>query len=48
MIELMDTLMHSTTAMKTVDVKSSKYINFGVESNEKYRKFKVDNHVRTF
>ena len=48
MIELMDTLMHSTTAMKTVDVNSSKYINFGVESNKKHRKFKVDDHVRTF
>ena len=47
MIELMDTLIHSTISMKTVYVKSSKYINFGAKSNEKHRKFKVDDHVRT-
>ena len=47
MIELMDTLIHSTTAVKTINVNSGKYINFGEESNEKDCKFKVDDHVRT-
>ena len=47
MTALMDTLIHSTTAVKTIDVNSGKYINFGEESNEKHGKFKVDDHVRT-
>ena len=46
MTALMDTLIHSTTAVKTIDVNSGKYINFGEESNEKHGKFKVDDHVR--
>ena len=32
--------------MKLVDVNSSKYIDFGVENNEKYPKFEVGNDVR--
>ena len=36
---------HSTTNMQTVNVKSSKYINFSKENNEKNPKFKVDDHV---
>ena len=32
--------------MKVVDVKSSTYINFGVENNEKDPKFKVGGKVR--
>ena len=31
--------------MKPIDVKSSTYINFDVLSNDKDRKFKVDDHV---
>ena len=32
--------------MKPIDVKSSAYIDFGVENNDKDHKFKVDDHVR--
>ena len=32
--------------MKPIDVKSSVYIDFGVENNDKDHKFKVDDHVR--
>ena len=32
--------------MKPVDVKSSTYIDFGVENNDKYLKFEVGDHVR--
>ena len=32
--------------MKPVDVKSSTYIDFGVENNDKYPKFEVGDHVR--
>ena len=37
---------HRTIKMKLVDVKSSKYIDFGVENNEKYPKFEAGNDVR--
>ena len=32
--------------MKPVDVKSSTYIDFGVENNEKDPKFQVGDHVK--
>ena len=32
--------------MILVDVKSSRYIDFGMENNEKGPKFKVDDYVR--
>ena len=32
--------------MKPVDVKSSTYITFGIENNEKEPKFEVGDHVR--
>ena len=32
--------------MKLVDVKSSTYIDFGVENNDRDPKFKVDDHAR--
>ena len=35
-----------TIKMKPVDVKDNTYINFGKESNDKNRKFKVGDHVR--
>ena len=37
---------YSTIKMKPVDVKSSKYVYFGIESNDKDPKFKVCNHVK--
>ena len=37
---------HSTIQMKPVNVKSSKYIDFVKENNDKDPKFKVDDHVR--
>ena len=38
---------HSTTKIKSVDVKSSTYIDFGKTSNYKDLKFKVGEHTRT-
>ena len=35
-----------TIKMKPVDVKSSTYIDFNVENNDKDLKFEVGNHVR--
>ena len=32
--------------MKSFDVKLSTYIDFGIENNDKDRKFKVGNHVK--
>ena len=32
--------------MKPIDVKSSTYIDFGIEKNHKNPKFKVSDHVR--
>ena len=32
--------------MKPADVKSSKYIDFGIEHNDKDPKFKIGDHVR--
>ena len=32
--------------MKPVEVKSSKYIDFNIENNNQYLKFKVGDHVR--
>ena len=32
---------HSTTKMKPIDVKSNGYIDFDLENNEKYPKFKI-------
>ena len=37
---------HSTIKIKPVDVKSSAYIEFNKENNEKDPKFKVDDHVK--
>ena len=37
---------HSTIKIKSVDVKSSAYIEFNKENNEKDPKFKVDDHVK--
>ena len=36
----------STIKMKPADVKSSASIEFGLENNHKYFKFKVGDHVR--
>ena len=36
----------STTKMKFIDVKSSTYIDFSMENNERDPKLKADNHVR--
>ena len=36
---------HRTIKMNTVDVKSSKYIYFGIKNNDKDPKFKVGDHV---
>ena len=40
-------IYHRAIIMKPIDVKSSTYINFDVLSNDKDRKFKVDDHVIT-
>ena len=37
---------HSTIKMKPVDVKSSSYIDFWIENNDKDAKFQVGGHVR--
>ena len=37
---------HRTIKVKPVDVKSSTYIDFGIENNEKDPKFKIGDHVR--
>ena len=37
---------HRTTKMKPIHVKSSTYIDFGVEDNDKDPKFEVVNHAR--
>ena len=37
---------HSTIKIKPVDVKSSAYIEFNKENNEKDPKFKDDDHVK--
>ena len=37
---------HSTIKIKPGDVKSSAYIEFNKENNEKDPKFKVDDHVK--
>ena len=37
---------HSTVKMKTVDVNSGIYIDFGIENNEKDPKLKVCDYVR--
>ena len=37
---------HRTIKMKSNDVKSSTYVDFGVENNEKDPKFVVGDHVR--
>ena len=36
----------STTKMKFIDVKSSTYIDFSMENNDRDPKLKADNHVR--
>ena len=36
---------HRTIKIKTVDIKSRKYIDFGIKSNEKDPKLKVGDHV---
>ena len=37
---------HKTIKMKPIDVKSSTYIDFGVENNNKGSKVKVGDHLR--
>ena len=37
---------HKTIKMKPIDVKSSTYIDFGVENNNKDSKVKVGDHLR--
>ena len=37
---------HRTIKMKPVDVKNNTYIDSNKEVNDKYPKFKVDDHVR--
>ena len=37
---------HRTNQMKSVDVKSSRYIDFNKENNKKAPKFEVGDHVR--
>ena len=37
----------STIKMKPVNVRSSTYVDFSIENNDKGPKFKVDDHVRT-
>ena len=39
---------HKTIKMKPLDVSYSTCIKFGIESNDKNSKFKVDYHVRAF
>ena len=39
-------IYHGTTKIKPFDVKSSTYIDFGVQDNEEDPKFKVCDHVR--
>ena len=41
-----DNTYHNTIKMKLIDVKSSTYIDFGKENNDKDPKFKVSDHVR--
>ena len=37
---------HRTIKMKPIDVKSDSFAEYNEESDEKYLKFKVDDHVR--
>ena len=37
---------HSTIEMKPVNLKSSIYLDFGIENNDKDPKFKVGDYVR--
>ena len=37
---------HRTIKLKPIDVKSDSYADYNVESDEKYPKFKVVDHVR--
>ena len=37
---------YSTIKMKSIDVKSNTYIDFGIRNNDKDPKFEVDDHVR--
>ena len=41
-------ITYSMVQMKPADVKSSMYIDFGVENNVEDPKFEVDDHVRIF
>ena len=41
----MNIMMHCTTKMKSVDVKSSTYIDFTKKNNEKDPKFKINDIV---
>ena len=38
---------HRTTKMKPADIQPEKYIDYGVEHNDKDPKFKIGYHVRT-
>ena len=46
MVNKYDSTYHSAIKMKSVDVKSCTYIDFGIENNCKNSKFKVGDHVR--
>ena len=46
MINKYNNIYHSTTKMKPVDVKSSTFIDFGIENHDKDPKYKVGDHVR--
>ena len=37
---------YSTIQMKLADVKSSTYVEFNAENNDKHHKFEVGNHVK--
>ena len=46
MVNKYNNTYHSTIKMKLVDVKFRKYIDFGIENNEKNPKFKVGDHEK--
>ena len=46
MVNKYNNTYHSTIEMKSVDVKSSTYIDFGIENNNKNSKFKVGDHEK--
>ena len=40
-------IYYSTSNMRTVDVKSTTFINFDKKNNKEDPKFKVEDHIRT-